>query len=362
MIYIVRSGTKGMKWYHRYHQSYETKPTRSGKIGEEHFDTLDKNFKKNKITEEVLQKYKQKEKNLSRVRVNKNTEGYLYTDKKGNPVGMVNVEDKGNGIKYIQGLEVFSNNKNKGYGKKLLDKAVKEMGATDLSVRKNNKVAIDMYKKYGFNIDSEDDNMLYMKYDDKKYYDKNAAKANEITKTLSKKEKDWLGYDEANSRILQESYDDPRVGNIYAKVLEVRNTPMSMVEIWKFGRIGTVAIATRNDKSARGKGYAKELVNEANKWFDYYQKDIETLEWSAVKDNKASRALAEKMGFKLSDRDGKKYAIYYKNKKGLKKITQKEKNELKELYKKYNKEGFLNDDNFQRMVSLYYKNDGSYIV
>jgi hypothetical protein len=30
------SGVKGQKWYHRYHQSYKTKPTRSGKVGTEH--------------------------------------------------------------------------------------------------------------------------------------------------------------------------------------------------------------------------------------------------------------------------------------------------------------------------------------
>lgn len=37
VYYIKRSGTKGMRWYHRFHQSYEEKPTRSGKVGEEHF-------------------------------------------------------------------------------------------------------------------------------------------------------------------------------------------------------------------------------------------------------------------------------------------------------------------------------------
>ena len=34
---ILHSGVQGMKWYHRYHQSYKTKPTRSGKVGQEHF-------------------------------------------------------------------------------------------------------------------------------------------------------------------------------------------------------------------------------------------------------------------------------------------------------------------------------------
>lgn len=36
--YLEHFGTPGMKWYHRFHQSYKTAPTRSGKVGEEHFD------------------------------------------------------------------------------------------------------------------------------------------------------------------------------------------------------------------------------------------------------------------------------------------------------------------------------------
>lgn len=30
---LYHSGTTGMRWYHRYHQSYNTVPTRSGKVG-----------------------------------------------------------------------------------------------------------------------------------------------------------------------------------------------------------------------------------------------------------------------------------------------------------------------------------------
>lgn len=35
-MYLARSGKAGMRWYHRNYQSYKTKPTRSGRIGEEH--------------------------------------------------------------------------------------------------------------------------------------------------------------------------------------------------------------------------------------------------------------------------------------------------------------------------------------
>lgn len=35
--YLAHFGTKGQRWGHRYHQSYETAPTRSGMVGVEHF-------------------------------------------------------------------------------------------------------------------------------------------------------------------------------------------------------------------------------------------------------------------------------------------------------------------------------------
>ena len=52
MSRVIRSGVQGQKWGHRYHQSYEVKPTRSGMVGEEHGDAAkrsDKNYDQNMI-------------------------------------------------------------------------------------------------------------------------------------------------------------------------------------------------------------------------------------------------------------------------------------------------------------------------
>ena len=49
----------------------------------------------------------------------------------------------------------------------------------------------------------------------------------------------------------------------------------------------------------RGKGYSKSLIDAGKKWvYDHYPPNT-IVEWNANADNKASRALAEKSGFKL---------------------------------------------------------------
>jgi ribosomal protein S18 acetylase RimI-like enzyme len=114
-----------------------------------------------KITNSSIKKYKNQYKQLSHVRVNSNTEGYLYIID-GKVQAMINTEDK-NGDIWIQGLEIFGESKGKGYSKYLLDIAVNDLEATYLSVNKNNMIAKKIYDKYGFEVYDEDNNMYYMK-------------------------------------------------------------------------------------------------------------------------------------------------------------------------------------------------------
>ena len=113
-----------------------------------------------KITNAALKKYKDQYRQLSHVRVNSNTEGYLYLID-GKVQAMINTEDK-NGDIWIQGLEIFGESKGKGYSKYLLDIATKDLRANRLSVNKNNTIAKKVYDKYGFEVYDEDDNMYYM--------------------------------------------------------------------------------------------------------------------------------------------------------------------------------------------------------
>ena len=55
-----------------------------------------------------------------------------------NLIGMINTEKKSDGIIWIQGLEVFGDNRGQGFGYGLLDIAVNDLKATHLSVRKTN--------------------------------------------------------------------------------------------------------------------------------------------------------------------------------------------------------------------------------
>ncbi len=114
-------------------------------------------FNKIVINEDCYEKY---EKWLKHVRINSNTNGYMYRDKQ-NLVAIVNVENKGNEI-WINALEVSDDYKGFGLGKELLNIAVKKLKATHLSVNKNNDLAISMYYTYGFKKIDETDKMIFM--------------------------------------------------------------------------------------------------------------------------------------------------------------------------------------------------------
>lgn len=122
---------------------------------------LSKMAKPHLLTSSILDKYKKQYKNLSHVKIDRDTNGILY-EKNGNVVAIVNTEKKDDGKIWIQGLEIFGDNKGQGLSRGLLDVAVKDLNATDLSVRKTNLVAKKLYDDYGFRTYSETDYMYFM--------------------------------------------------------------------------------------------------------------------------------------------------------------------------------------------------------
>jgi len=76
-------------------------------------------------------------------------------------VSILMIDHKSNTSHFITGIEVTKEYQGYGLGKQVLDYAVKQKGANELSVMKDNKVAIRMYEKYGFKKDKKDHGQMY---------------------------------------------------------------------------------------------------------------------------------------------------------------------------------------------------------
>ena len=137
---LYHHGVKGMKWVVRNGPPYPLYS--NGQLG-----------RAEQLTSQTLDKYKNQYNNLKHVKIADNTSGRIYT-KNGKVVSMINTEKKSDGNIWIQGLEVFGDNKGKGkgLGKELLNVAVNEISAYHLSVRKTNFIDKQLYDKYGFKI------------------------------------------------------------------------------------------------------------------------------------------------------------------------------------------------------------------
>lgn len=115
------------------------------------------------ITQNTLNRYKKTRFGgyLSHFRCSSNTKGKLLINRN-ILVGAVNVERHTNdGIMWIQALEVNNEYQRQGIGTRLVEIA-KSLGATDLSVDKNNKEAIHMYLKAGFKAYKDTGNQYFM--------------------------------------------------------------------------------------------------------------------------------------------------------------------------------------------------------
>lgn len=86
--------------------------------------------------------------------------------------------------------------------------------------------------------------------------------------------------------------------NAVSYVGKYKNKPVAVFDIWRHGDNGLEAAIMTNPKY-RGKGYASKVVDAGKQWiYDNYPPNT-IVEWNANSNNKASRSLAEKSGFKL---------------------------------------------------------------
>lgn len=134
------------------------------------------------------------------------------------------------------------------------------------------------------------------------YASKDVKKANDIYKTLSKQEKFFLTAEENSKRYVSREEYGKKGTNAYSLIEQYKDTPVSVIDIWKNDRGGAdVSIAVRNDSKYRHKGYASRALENGLKYF-YDHPEIEYLIWGVNSQNRPSIELAKKYGFYLYDK------------------------------------------------------------
>lgn len=119
-----------------------------------------------------------------------------------------------------------------------------------------------------------------------------------IVDSLSAKDRKLLGGNPGTEYLPSDEIDDV----MKRFVTKVGNTPVAFLDIYKASNgAGSIALATKSGKEYRGKGYASDLVKQAQDWLDTPEaKDamkVNTLNWFAKRENVSSLALAKKYGF-----------------------------------------------------------------
>ena len=139
-------------------------------------------FTKVRLADAIVQVYGQNYPSLRHIRITKDTKGYIWLNDK-QVVGYINVEEKDDDYKWIQAFEIYEPYKGHGLSKQMLNVAIREFGATNLSVSKNNEVAIKLYKSYGFKTYKTTDSMYFMSRDkniDEAYYVKDPMTGKDV--------------------------------------------------------------------------------------------------------------------------------------------------------------------------------------
>lgn len=306
MNHISHHGILGQKWGKKNGPPY---PLYRSKLGA-----------KEKLNADTLSKYKSQYSNLNHVKVSPNSKGYIYS-KNGKVTAIINTEKKPDGHTWIQGLEVFGDSKGQGLSPHILDTAVNSLHADRLSVRNTNSIAKNLYKNHGWVEYDNDGFMSYMKYDPNvaKAQDRvrNTAKTKKdvdtIVNSLSSRDKKRLGVNKNGEYLSLEEGE-----NVMKRILlKEGDTPVAFLDVFDEGINDkgktdvSVALAVAGNK--HGKGYGGEVAKKGSDWVDKHLDEFGMVWWTTAPDNIASQKLAEKNGWKYSDKDSNKdWKIYRK--------------------------------------------------
>lgn len=123
-----------------------------------------------------------------------------------------------------------------------------------------------------------------------------------IINSMSKDDLHLLGYEHG-----YKGTDDYRDATrlVHSTIIKSGNIPMSFFNIDEYNEVYNVSLGTRGGKENRGKGYATKAAKRGIEWIEKNKNSLDwdkPILWSALEENEGSRRLAEKMGFKESDR------------------------------------------------------------
>ena len=99
--------------------------------------------------------------------------------------------------------------------------------------------------------------------------------------------------------------------------MEEGDTPIAFLDVFDEGENDegktnvSVALAVANDQ--HGKGYGSKVAKKGSDWINKHLDEFGMVWWSTAPDNVASQRLAEKNGWKYSNKDSDKdWKIYRK--------------------------------------------------
>lgn len=118
---------------------------------------------------------------------------------------------------------------------------------------------------------------------------------------LSKEDKRLLGDDNNSKEWLKAEEGEYVVKRFITRYGDV---PVAALDIMTTTKEGHLTVAIMTDPKYRGAGEAAKLAEKGREWFDKNADRINATElgWGAYAENKASRHIAEKTGFKYNKR------------------------------------------------------------
>ena len=145
---------------------------------------------------------------------------------------------------------------------------------------------------------------------------KTKSQVDEIYNSLSKHEKHLLGDDKNLKEFLSIEEGEYVVKRFIDKEGDI---PVAFLDIMTTTKPGHLTVALATKPEYREQGRALKLATKGKEWFDKNADKIDAtyLEWGAYTENKPSRQVAEKVGFKYEKKKSDdEWAVYgYKKKK-----------------------------------------------